>query len=120
MHNNVLCVAALRSQCSGQAAAGDAASVRRRREVYLANYAASEIRRPAPPVRVCGERVESTERKQQQPARAQWCVDTGGGRAVRARVATWLILPVVICLSQRLSHACLSTRLYTAKLRMAH
>jgi len=22
--------------------------------------------------------------------------------------ATWLILPVVICLSQRLSHACLS------------
>jgi len=31
-----------------------------------------------------------------------------------------LILPVVICLSQRLSHACLSTRLDTAKLRMAH
>lgn len=26
----------------------------------------------------------------------------GGGRA------TWLILPVVICLSQRLSHACVS------------
>ena len=25
-----------------------------------------------------------------------------------ARAATWLILPVVICLSQRLSHACLS------------
>ena len=24
------------------------------------------------------------------------------------RIATWLILPVVICLSQRLSHACLS------------
>ncbi|GJP82058.1 hypothetical protein CLOP_g12184, partial [Closterium sp. NIES-67] len=24
--------------------------------------------------------------------------------------ATWLILPVVICLSQRLSHACLSIR----------
>jgi hypothetical protein len=36
------------------------------------------------------------------------------------RVATWLILPVVICLSQRLSHACLSTRLKTARLRMAH
>ena len=32
----------------------------------------------------------------------------------------WLILPVVICLSQRLSHACLSTSLYTVKLRMAH
>ena len=34
--------------------------------------------------------------------------------------ATWLILPVVICLSQRLSHACLSISFYTAKLRMAH
>ena len=35
-------------------------------------------------------------------------------------VTTWLILPVVICLSQRLSHACLSVSFYTAKLRMAH
>ena len=35
-------------------------------------------------------------------------------------VTTWLILPVVICLSQRLSHACLSISFYTAKLRMAH
>ena len=34
--------------------------------------------------------------------------------------ATWLILPVVICLSQRLSHACLSISDYTVKLRMAH
>ena len=34
--------------------------------------------------------------------------------------AIWLILPVVICLSQRLSHACLSTNFYTVKLRMAH
>ena len=34
--------------------------------------------------------------------------------------AIWLILPVVICLSQRLSHACLSISFYTAKLRMAH
>ena len=33
---------------------------------------------------------------------------------------TWLILPVVICLSQRLSHACLSINIYTVKLRMAH
>jgi len=31
-----------------------------------------------------------------------------------------LILPVVICLSQRLSHACLSISTYTVKLRMAH
>src|SRR5436190_12429312 len=35
-------------------------------------------------------------------------------------VVTWLILPVVICLSQRLSHACLSISNCTAKLRMAH
>ena len=35
-------------------------------------------------------------------------------------VSTWLILPVVICLSQRLSHAGLSISFNTAKLRMAH
>ena len=35
-------------------------------------------------------------------------------------IGTWLILPVVICLSQRLSHACLSISNYTVKLRMAH
>ena len=28
--------------------------------------------------------------------------------ATRSKIVTWLILPVVICLSQRLSHACLS------------
>ena len=45
---------------------------------------------------------------------------TSGGRG-RSTVATWLILPVVICLSQRLSHACLSISApYTVKLRMAH
>lgn len=32
----------------------------------------------------------------------------GGPSLVVLRIATWLILPVVICLSQRLSHACLS------------
>jgi hypothetical protein len=37
-----------------------------------------------------------------------------------SRIVTWLILPVVICLSQRLSHACLSISNYTVKLRMAH
>ena len=36
------------------------------------------------------------------------------------RTVTWLILPVVICLSQRLSHACLSTSLTKVKPRMAH
>ena len=35
-------------------------------------------------------------------------------------VDAWLILPVVICLSQRLSHACLSTDFHTVKPRMAH
>lgn len=30
-------------------------------------------------------------------------------KGVLAVIVTWLILPVVICLSQRLSHACLST-----------
>ena len=46
----------------------------------------------------------------------------GASRAFRVglRIVTWLILPVVICLSQRLSHACLSISNYTVKLRMAH
>ena len=34
--------------------------------------------------------------------------------------ATWLILPVVICLSQRLSHACLSASQIKVKPRKAH
>ena len=41
-------------------------------------------------------------------------------RACSRNVETWLILPVVIRLSQRLSHACLSISTYTVKLRMAH
>ena len=42
------------------------------------------------------------------------------GRRNSCTIAIWLILPVVICLSQRLSHACLSTYFYTVKPRMAH
>ena len=47
-----------------------------------------------------------------RPSRPLRAVDRGG-RPSRAaptsgRNATWLILPVVICLSQRLSHACVS------------
>ena len=42
------------------------------------------------------------------------------GVATPVKIVTWLILPVVICLSQRLSHACLSISNYTVKLRMAH
>ena len=37
-----------------------------------------------------------------------------------SQIIIWLILPVVICLSQRLSHACLSINNNTVKLRMAH
>jgi hypothetical protein len=51
------------------------------------------------------------------------CVPPAGARVLRparGKIATWLILPVVICLSQRLSHACLSINFYTVKLRMAH
>lgn len=44
----------------------------------------------------------------------------GAGGRPRRTIVIWLILPVVICLSQRLSHACLSISNYTAKLRMAH
>ena len=50
--------------------------------------------------------------------RARFAPGIGASRA--ARQATWLILPVVICLSQRLSHACLSISTCTVKLRMAH
>ena len=35
-------------------------------------------------------------------------------------IVIWLILPVVICLSQRLSHACLSSSKNKVKPRMAH
>ena len=45
---------------------------------------------------------------------------SGPRASIATLVLTWLILPVVICLSQRLSHACLSISFYTAKLRMAH
>ena len=31
-----------------------------------------------------------------------------GAEGLPGKIVTWLILPVVICLSQRLSHACLS------------
>lgn len=49
---------------------------------------------------------------------AGWrCASPSG---VPDKLVIWLILPVVICLSQRLSHACLSISNYTAKLRMAH
>jgi hypothetical protein len=43
------------------------------------------------------------------PNRWGSCIDSNSGVRLRTgRIVTWLILPVVICLSQRLSHACLS------------
>ncbi|GKV20110.1 hypothetical protein SLEP1_g30274 [Rubroshorea leprosula] len=42
------------------------------------------------------------------PDRPPWGRPWAGEAPVSARNATWLILPVVICLSQRLSHACVS------------
>ena len=48
------------------------------------------------------------------------CLRTSRWLPTHVRTATWLILPVVICLSQRLSHACLSTSLTKVKPRMAH
>ena len=47
-------------------------------------------------------------------------VPPGARGQPRRTIVIWLILPVVICLSQRLSHACLSISNYTVKLRMAH
>jgi hypothetical protein len=38
----------------------------------------------------------------------EYLVDGIWGAALWKGIATWLILPVVICLSQRLSHACVS------------
>lgn len=40
--------------------------------------------------------------------RASWPARSSRAVSVSPRNATWLILPVVICLSQRLSHACVS------------
>jgi hypothetical protein len=54
----------------------------------------------------------------QRPSRS--LVGREGASRNALTIVTWLILPVVICLSQRLSHACLSISNYTAKLRMAH
>ena len=45
------------------------------------------------------------------PVRISLCPASAGcrhGTAAAFKIVTWLILPVVICLSQRLSHACLS------------
>src|SRR5581483_11675553 len=48
------------------------------------------------------------------------CMPTLSLYTLYSKIATWLILPVVICLSQRLSHACLSSSENKVKPRMAH
>jgi hypothetical protein len=68
---------------SGAASRGRARSHAR---PFLANYSAPLRGSPAPPPPRLGRRR--------------------GPRARRPKIVTWLILPVVICLSQRLSHAC--------------
>lgn len=72
-----------------------------------------------------GYRRGGLERKKKgrgTPSSLQPC--SGRGRVCTSIVGKcgliWLILPVVICLSQRLSHACLSTYSCTVKPRMAH
>ena len=58
-------------------------------------------------------RSEAQQISRSNPAfvKARMLTGVGSGNRAMARsikAATWLILPVVICLSQRLSHACLS------------
>src|SRR5512137_810125 len=59
----------------------------------------------------CASSKTQSEKFSDQQVASQLCC---GG------LATWLILPVVICLSQRLSHAGLSISRNKVKPRMAH
>ncbi len=102
--------------------------------------------RPAPPRSCCGyglaarvvdsfgavKSPESVRFVRPRARRRRWCVRFFFPPALppprrwcswlsqQKQVAFWLILPVVICLSQRLSHACLSSHPRTVKPRMAH
>ncbi len=72
------------------------------------------------------ETYARTQSKQSTPTHSEhrWCFRVR--LRIRLRyskriVATWLILPVVICLSKRLSHASLSINTFcTVKLQIAH
>ncbi|CAA6675698.1 unnamed protein product [Spirodela intermedia] len=68
----------------------------------------SVVSRPRP----AGARARSNDRRRADPRNPASASAVGVVGAARAGVAggraTWLILPVVICLSQRLSHACVS------------
>lgn len=60
---------------------------------------------------ICPLNHDETLAPYEQLSHPYWTADPVGGITWRATLhenATWLILPVVICLSQRLSHACVS------------
>ncbi|CDS36114.2 expressed protein [Echinococcus multilocularis] len=76
-------------------------------------FGCSPARPPAPSLTHCHVGLFGGE------AVSQWVAVAAAGGDGGAR-STWLILPVVICLSQRLSHACLSSGLNTVRPRMAH
>ena len=62
-------------------------------------------------VRSAGQKRSKSADPIQLLFKARMLTGAGSGNRAMARsikAATWLILPVVICLSQRLSHACLS------------
>ena len=63
---------------------------------------------------------ETTTAKSVEASVRVWFRPLAGSRASSHRIVIWLILPVAICLSQRLSHACPSTSLIKVKPRMAH
>ncbi|PVD36088.1 hypothetical protein C0Q70_03059 [Pomacea canaliculata] len=63
-------------------------------------------------------KLHAHERQNLRPRRGDCFVEVTVLQTTKT--AFWLILPVVICLSQRLSHACLSSHPRTVKPRMAH
>ena len=101
---------------AGRAAGGVSRGGRRRRCVRLREGTASP--RPRGVSRRLGERA-----RRGPPRPERFASLAAGGNAPPPQpssTAIWLILPVAICLSQRLSHACPSTSLSKVKPRMAH
>ena len=79
----------------------------------------AELSFPGPEVDLCGDenvgvREVRSQRRFPRPLRVR-----NNLRPI-VKTAIWLILPVVICLNQRLSHACLSSHCPKVKPRMAH
>ena len=76
---------------------------------YLRNQREQRLFNWGVPVEGCALRKHNHASKQQQMSNMTVLYEI-----------TWLILPVVICLFQRLSHACPSMNRWMVKLRMAH